>query len=118
MDPDQQGGSVIALPPDPELRSDLAAPTYEVSARGILIESKDDLRERLGKIATTIVRALDIEIGGVDIIESAADGSLYFLEVNINPGWAGLDATLGTNTASAIADYFESRVKSSNTASL
>ncbi len=49
LDPDQQGGSVIALPPDPELRSDLAAPTYEVSARGIQIESKDDLRKRLGR---------------------------------------------------------------------
>lgn len=49
LDPDQQGGSVIALPPDPELRADLAAPTYEVAARGILIESKDDLRKRLGR---------------------------------------------------------------------
>jgi hypothetical protein len=49
LNPDQQGGSCIALPPDPELRSDLAAPTYEVSARGLLIESKDDLRERLGR---------------------------------------------------------------------
>lgn len=49
LDPDQQGGSVIALPPDPELRADLAAPTYEVSARGLLIESKDDLRKRLGR---------------------------------------------------------------------
>jgi hypothetical protein len=49
LNPDQQGGSVIALPPDPELRSDLAAPTYEVSARGILVESKDDLRKRLGR---------------------------------------------------------------------
>lgn len=49
LDPDQEGGSVIALPPDPELRADLAAPTYEVSARGILIESKDDIRQRLGR---------------------------------------------------------------------
>jgi hypothetical protein len=49
LNPDQQGGSVIALPPDPELRADLAAPTYEVSARGLLIESKDDLRKRLGR---------------------------------------------------------------------
>jgi hypothetical protein len=49
LDPDQEGGSVIALPPDPELRADLAAPTYEVAARGILIESKDDLRKRLGR---------------------------------------------------------------------
>jgi hypothetical protein len=39
----------LRLPPDPELRADLAAPTYEVTARGILIESKDDLRKRLGR---------------------------------------------------------------------
>jgi len=49
LDPDQPGGSVVALPPDPELRSDLSAPTYEVKARGIVIESKDDLRKRLGR---------------------------------------------------------------------
>ena len=44
LDPDQQGGSAIALPEDPELRADLAAPTYSVGARGIVIESKDELR--------------------------------------------------------------------------
>lgn len=49
LNPDQQGGSCIALPPDPELRADLAAPTYEVTARGLQIESKDDLRKRLGR---------------------------------------------------------------------
>lgn len=49
LDPDQQGGSVIALPPDPELRADLTAPTYTVKAGGIQIESKDDLRKRLGR---------------------------------------------------------------------
>lgn len=49
LDPDQEGGSVIALPPDAELRADLAAPTYEVKASGIVIESKDELRKRLGR---------------------------------------------------------------------
>lgn len=49
LNPEQQGGSVIALPPDPELRSDLAAPTWELSPRGIVIEGKDDLRKRLGR---------------------------------------------------------------------
>lgn len=49
LDPDQEGGSHIALPPDQELRADLAAPVYEVSARGILIEGKDELRKRLGR---------------------------------------------------------------------
>lgn len=49
LDPDQEGGSAICLPPDPELKADLAAPTYEVTSRGILIESKDDIRKRLGR---------------------------------------------------------------------
>lgn len=49
LDPDQEGGSAVMLPPDPELRADLAAPTYEVKANGIQIESKDHLRDRLGR---------------------------------------------------------------------
>ncbi len=49
LNPDQEGGSPISLPPDPELRSDLAAPTYTVGPRGILIESKEDIRVRIGR---------------------------------------------------------------------
>jgi hypothetical protein len=49
LDPEQMGGSSLALPPDAELKSDLAAPTYEVTARGIKIEAKDELRVRLGR---------------------------------------------------------------------
>jgi hypothetical protein len=49
LDPDQQGGSAVCLPPDPELRADLAAPTYSVGPRGIVIELKDELRKRLGR---------------------------------------------------------------------
>lgn len=49
LDPDQEGGSVIALPPDPELLADLTAPTYEVTARGILVEDKKKIRERIGR---------------------------------------------------------------------
>ena len=49
LDPAQEGGSVIALPPDPELRADLAAPRWSLRPNGILLESKDDLRKRLGR---------------------------------------------------------------------
>lgn len=49
LDPDQEGGSGIALPPDPELRADLASYRYTVGARGLLIESKDDIRKRIGR---------------------------------------------------------------------
>lgn len=49
LDPGQEGGSIIALPPDPELRSDLTSPTWELTPRGILLESKDDIRKRIGR---------------------------------------------------------------------
>jgi hypothetical protein len=49
LDPDQEGGSPVDLPPDPELRADLASPTFEATARGILVEDKRKIRERLGR---------------------------------------------------------------------
>lgn len=49
LDPSQEGGSIIALPNDPELRADLASPTFEITSRGVKVESKDDIRERLGR---------------------------------------------------------------------
>ena len=49
LDPDQEGGSCIALPPDPELRSDLAAPTYKPDMLKIQIEPKLDIKARIGR---------------------------------------------------------------------
>tara|TARA_R110002074_G_C12558458_1_gene667626 strand:- start:22714 stop:24309 length:1596 start_codon:yes stop_codon:yes gene_type:complete len=49
LDPDQEGGSVVALPPDPELRSDLAAPTFKPDILKIQIEAKEDIRKRIGR---------------------------------------------------------------------
>jgi hypothetical protein len=49
LDPDQEGGSAIALPPDPELLADLCTPTWSLTTRGILIEDKDSIRKRLGR---------------------------------------------------------------------
>lgn len=49
LNPDQEGGSVIALPPSAEIRADLAAPRWELTQRGIKVESKDDIRQRLGR---------------------------------------------------------------------
>jgi hypothetical protein len=43
--PDQQ----IALPPDPELLADLCAPQWKLLAGGIRIESKDDIKKRIGR---------------------------------------------------------------------
>ena len=49
LDPNQQGGSAIALPPDAKLRSDLAAPTWKLTTRGIQVESKEDIKKRIGR---------------------------------------------------------------------
>lgn len=49
LDPSQEGGSVIALPPDPELKADLASYRWENTIGGILIEDKDELKKRLGR---------------------------------------------------------------------
>jgi len=42
-------GEPVALPPDPELLADLAAPTWKLTPRGILIEPKEDIKKRIGR---------------------------------------------------------------------
>ena len=49
LDPNQAGGSRIALPDDPGLVADLTAPTFEVGIRGIAVENKKDVCDRLGR---------------------------------------------------------------------
>lgn len=49
LDPSQEGGSTIALPPDPKLTADLTAPTFTVTPKGIKLETKEDVCERLGR---------------------------------------------------------------------
>jgi hypothetical protein len=52
LDPDQTGGSVVALPPSRTLVSDLTAPRLHkngITQRGLQIETKDDVCERLGR---------------------------------------------------------------------
>ena len=45
---DPQSGDDVALPPDRRLAAQLAAPTWRLRGKAILIESKDDIRKRLG----------------------------------------------------------------------
>ena len=46
---DPETGDNISLPPDEELVEDLAAPLWTRTTSGILIESKDQLRKRIGR---------------------------------------------------------------------
>lgn len=47
LDPDN--GSDIALPPDAELKRELCTPKWSHTTKGVLVESKDDIRKRIGK---------------------------------------------------------------------
>ncbi len=49
LNPEREGGSVVALPDDPELLADLTAPTFEITRQGIKIEAKEDIKDRLGR---------------------------------------------------------------------
>ena len=50
LDPDQEGGSKIALPNDAELFADLTVLTYEVTPQGIkVLPKKEDLVKKLGR---------------------------------------------------------------------
>lgn len=49
LDPDQPGGSTIALPPDNEMLAELSAPTYRVEGKKIKVEKKEDVCKRIGR---------------------------------------------------------------------
>jgi hypothetical protein len=46
---DPKNGQEIALPPDSELLADLCAPRWESQKAGIKIESKEDIKKRIGR---------------------------------------------------------------------
>lgn len=42
-------GEDLALPPDPELLADLTAPRWKMTATGVLIEEKEEIKKRIGR---------------------------------------------------------------------
>ena len=48
LDPGQPGGSPIALPNDPRLLAGLCTPTFKITPRGIQLEPKEKVVEKLG----------------------------------------------------------------------
>jgi hypothetical protein len=49
LDPDQEGGSPIALPPDAELVAELAAHTWQLTPKGIKVNPKEDVKKVIGR---------------------------------------------------------------------
>ncbi|MGZ7173889.1 terminase [Burkholderia gladioli] len=46
---DPINGEDLAIPPDPALAADLCAPRYRKAPRGILVESKEEIKKRIGR---------------------------------------------------------------------
>jgi hypothetical protein len=46
---DPMNESKVSLPPDPELEADLCAPRWQSMSNGIKIESKEDIKKRIGR---------------------------------------------------------------------
>jgi hypothetical protein len=88
-------GPTIALPPDDSLIGDLTAPHYSVTSTGrIQIESKDDIRKRLGRSTDSgdaVVQAFALEArsSAQRIIENfMASGGTFFAEEPGPSRWA------------------------------
>lgn len=68
------------IPAEGEFRSNLS--------RGARLASiAPDKQDAVYALAARAAQAFEFDICGVDILESSADGSLCFLEINDNPGW-------------------------------
>lgn len=79
LDPSQEGGSVVALPPDPELKADLAAYKWENTIGGILIEDKAKMTARLGRSpdkGDAVIMCLSEGDRAVERITRAARGAM------------------------------------------
>src|SRR5262249_39506396 len=62
LDPNQEFGSSMALPPDQQLKAELASPRWELTPRGIKVEEKAEIIKRLGRstdCADACVQALN-----------------------------------------------------------
>lgn len=85
LDPDQEGGSIIALPDDPELRADLTAPCLKADALKIKIEPKEDIKARLGRSPGK----------GDAVVMALSDGGKAVKREKFRERWDGDDAEQG-----------------------
>lgn len=96
------GGEVVAAMQRQALEGDFRS-NMELGGEALPYEPSAEEVELAKKAAA----ALDLEIAGVDVIQSK-NGPLV-LEVNANPGFKGLEATTGIDVAGAIIDHVSTR---------
>lgn len=70
----------------------------------------EEVLKKIAPIAEKLSRALEIEIGGVDIVRDKFNGKSYVLEINTGPQIEGLEKYTRINVAEKIVDYFIRRI--------
>lgn len=68
-----------------------------------------DVKHKLQEVGVKLAALFELEVCGVDLMQSEEDGEFYFIEINASPNWEGLDATLGTNTPKAIVEFVKAK---------
>lgn len=74
LDPEQEGGSPIAMQPDQELLAELTAPTFEYTARGIKAENAEDVADRLGRSPDKAVAVILAWWAGAKLLHTQPGG--------------------------------------------
>lgn len=77
LDPDQVGCSIIELPDDARMIADLCAPTFTVTSKGIVVESKVDVCDRLKRSTDRGDAVVMAWSGGLKGIEVAGGWDQY-----------------------------------------
>lgn len=96
LNPDQAGGSVVALPDDPELRAELSSVRHIPDIAKIQIESKVDVRKRLGRSpdkADAVVMAWGPGDMAVKRARFGMGGGGYDRPERANVGYQGIKAS-------------------------
>ncbi len=96
---DQVIGAVRRIAPEGEFRANIH--------RGAISEAIDLAKEDQD-LALRAARALELEIAGVDMLET--DQGLQVIEVNPAPGFKAIEESLGIDAAGPIARYLADRV--------
>lgn len=89
LDPEQEGGATLAIPPDPETKGDLAAFRWSLTTRGILIGDKEEIKKRIGRSpdkGDTIVML--VSEGNLAALRSSRRGRGRELQTMANRGYA------------------------------
>jgi len=96
LDPEQDGGSQLALPPDPLLKADLAAVRRKaLTSTGLLLEDKNDVKERIGRSPDRGDAVVMCLAEGNRAVERAMRGAQNGLQSMANVGHAAMKRGFG-----------------------